>query len=181
MILPDDRQYLGPLFDEGWYAMRYARVLIGGSKPILHYLALGRSRGCKPNRAILPNVTPRDPTMFTLQDLHNEIKVVEDAGVFDAEWYAVRYGVPAAEALKHFLVEGAYEGLDPNPFFSSKTYFNNNQDIATAGTNPLWHYILYGSSEGRVATLMPHLLGSLDLDEYTWKRGLSSTRYQALR
>ena len=40
-------------------------------------------------------------------------------------------------------------GLDPNPYFDSDWYVSTNQDVATSGLDPLFHYASFGESEGR--------------------------------
>lgn len=172
VVLPDGRVYRGPRFDARWYAARYANRVACESDALPHYLSQGRLTGCKPNAAVLHNVTPRDPAAFTSEQFLSEIALIAESGVFDTAWYASRHAVPASGALPHYLVEGAYEGLDPNPFFSSRHYYDLHSDIGAAGVNPMWHYLASGCLEGRAGSIRPHLLGSLDFSETIWAKGL---------
>jgi len=51
--------------------------------------------------------------------------------------------------LTHFILHGANEFRNPNPFFDVKYYLNQNPDVACSNMNPLVHYIMNGHSEGR--------------------------------
>jgi hypothetical protein len=53
------------------------------------------------------------------------------------------------DPLEHFQTSGWREGRDPNQFFDTKFYLNQNPDVAAAGVNPLQHYETYGWKEGR--------------------------------
>ena len=54
----------------------------------------------------------------------------------------------------HFLLKGAYEGLQPHPLFDPGFYLRKYPDVADAGVNPWCHYLKYGKSELR----QPHPL-----------------------
>lgn len=89
--------------------------------------------------------------MSTLRD---EIRVLEESDLFDAEWYVRCYrdvillGMGAAE---HYLRIGASLGRDPGPGFSTRAYLRHNPDVGADGINPLVHYVLYGRGESRLA------------------------------
>ncbi|GAB0117043.1 glycosyltransferase [Acidisoma sp. 7E03] len=53
------------------------------------------------------------------------------------------------DPLHHYRHWGAFEGRDPNPFFSTSWYLLQNPDVLEAGINPLHHYVLFGQREGR--------------------------------
>ena len=168
----DEGAYLGPRFDKGWYAVRYRHQLGSNASPFEHYRHSGRLAGCKPNSAVIECIRARDPFSFTPDDLRNEMDLIEDAGVFDCAWYSMQYEMAEQDCLRHYLIEGAYEGLDPSPFFSSSSYYRANFEIAQAGTNALWHYILFGFKERRSAGLHARMVAALDFDESVWMRGL---------
>jgi GT2 family glycosyltransferase len=44
---------------------------------------------------------------------------------------------------------GARSGINPNAFFDVEWYIERHPDVGASGLNPLIHYILYGSGEGR--------------------------------
>jgi hypothetical protein len=71
---------------------------------------------------------------------------------FDAGWYLARYPDVAAagvDPVRHYLENGAAEGRDPGPRFSTSGYLARNADVAADGANPLLHYLRYGMQEGR--------------------------------
>ena len=73
-------------------------------------------------------------------------------GVFDPQWYLLRYPDIKASGMNpwwHFAMYGLYEGRAPHEGFDVAYYADNNQDIASAFTNPLLHYALWGYSENR--------------------------------
>ncbi|KGR95451.1 MULTISPECIES: glycoside hydrolase family 99-like domain-containing protein [unclassified Burkholderia] len=71
---------------------------------------------------------------------------------FDAGWYAIHY--PEIErsslsAVDHFILVGGAKGYSPGPMFCSNAYLRHNSDVATAGVNPLLHYLRFGARESR--------------------------------
>lgn len=83
-----------------------------------------------------------------------DIETVLGSKLFDARWYRQRHPVatagPAA-AAGHFLAHAHVPGHDPGPGFSMELYLQQNPDVASAGMNPLLHYLRHGRSEGRKA------------------------------
>ena len=47
------------------------------------------------------------------------------------------------------MPQGAKEGRDPGPLFSTRRYLQRFPDIAAASVNPLAHYELFGRAERR--------------------------------
>src|SRR5690625_3600798 len=78
------------------------------------------------------------------------------SGLFDAEYYCRQLEGRPDEAqgrsapLKHYLLAGGFEGLNPSPGFDSHWYLSAYPDVLAAGFNPLVHYVQYGLSEGRL-------------------------------
>lgn len=70
---------------------------------------------------------------------------------FDAIYYlANNPGATAgADPLQHYLNSGWKEGRNPNAYFNTNWYLNQNPDVRAAGMNPLQHYEDYGWKEGR--------------------------------
>lgn len=69
------------------------------------------------------------------------------AGLFDRRYYemqACRRFESDEEALDHYLVAGAPEGLDPSPYFDTRFYYD--QGFAVDGGNALLHYVEYAPS-----------------------------------
>lgn len=67
---------------------------------------------------------------------------------FDPLHYVETYGDAGDPAL-HYLLEGAAQGSDPGPFFSSRKYLARNPDVAAESINPLAHFEMFGRKEGR--------------------------------
>ncbi|WP_424361264.1 methyltransferase domain-containing protein [Methylocystis parvus] len=74
-----------------------------------------------------------------------------DSVFFDPAFYRETYGV--ADAATHYLLEGASQGFDPGPFFSTRQYLERNPDVAKTGVNPLAHFEIFGRAEGREPAL----------------------------
>lgn len=70
---------------------------------------------------------------------------------FDPAYYRETYGV--TDAATHYLLEGASQGFDPGPFFSTRQYLERNPDVAETGMNPLAHFEIFGRPEGREPAL----------------------------
>ncbi|MGU3329539.1 rhamnan synthesis F family protein [Methylobacterium mesophilicum] len=125
-----------PLFDGPWYLAKYPDVAAKSLNPLLHYLDNGRLEG----RLICLVATPELVARIAASEL------------FDAGWYreTQALNVPLDQAARHYLQEGAAHGLSPSPLFDGPWYLEDNPDVASAGLNPLLHYLDSGRSEGRV-------------------------------
>jgi glycosyltransferase involved in cell wall biosynthesis len=81
----------------------------------------------------------------------------EITGLFDAAFYRVirpsLAGLSDKKLLDHFMDEGWKAGIDPNPFFSVRSYLAHNADVAATEVNPFAHYTLHGRAEGRAVSL----------------------------
>jgi glycosyltransferase involved in cell wall biosynthesis len=53
------------------------------------------------------------------------------------------------DPLQHFVVYGGGEGRDPNPFFDSAWYLEQNPDVSASGESPLLHYLTVGAPQLR--------------------------------
>jgi hypothetical protein len=84
--------------------------------------------------------------------LRRQLAVVEESGMFDASWYLAQSPDAAqtqVEPVRHYLLFGAAEGLDPHPLFDTSWYLERYPDVGRAGLNPLVHYLVRGALEGR--------------------------------
>jgi glycosyltransferase involved in cell wall biosynthesis len=86
------------------------------------------------------------------QELRKDLDLITSSGLFDRGWYLSKN--PDVEQAKvnpliHYLYNGAFEGRDPGPNFSSTWYLSTYADVKKAGMNPLIHYLKYGRQEGR--------------------------------
>jgi O-antigen biosynthesis protein len=86
------------------------------------------------------------------KDVNEEIRLVLESGIFDAQYYVSSYAVQVAceaEAVTHYLTTGWKQDFDPSPHFCTEYYLKANDDVAAAGVNPLLHYLRDGRAEGR--------------------------------
>jgi SAM-dependent methyltransferase len=70
-------------------------------------------------------------------------------GIFDPEWYALRYPDVRKSGMNpfwHFVMYGVYEGRAPHGLFTEDNYKLLNPDISGCGA---MHYIIHGWREGR--------------------------------
>lgn len=79
-----------------------------------------------------------------------------DASKFDVEYYKKHYlnNGEKCNPITHYLTEGVKKGFNPNPFFDTKWYLNENPDVKNANMNPFIHYVEYGIYEGRLPKLL---------------------------
>lgn len=83
--------------------------------------------------------------------MDNEIESIENSGLFDKQWYLNRYpDVKEAglDPVRHFILYGAKEGMQPNSLFATKWYLSKHPEIAGTGINPLIHYTRFATVEG---------------------------------
>lgn len=87
------------------------------------------------------------------KSLRMNLKLVEESGLFDQNWYLSQYpDVAKAQVtpLEHYVRFGGFEGRYPNPDFDSGFYLAQYQDVVEAGLNPLVHFIKFGRAEQRL-------------------------------
>jgi Methyltransferase domain len=79
--------------------------------------------------------------------------LVAQSPLFDASHYLAQLPTGTADAARdparHYAHEGWWQGLDPGPLFSTSEYLERYSDVAADGMNPLVHFIVHGSVEGR--------------------------------
>jgi glycosyltransferase involved in cell wall biosynthesis len=85
--------------------------------------------------------------------LRKNLRRIKKSGLFDEEYYFQNntdVKKSGAEAARHYLVFGGFEGRNPSRLFNSSFYLKNYKDVKESGMNPLLHFILYGKEEGRL-------------------------------
>jgi glycosyltransferase involved in cell wall biosynthesis len=84
-------------------------------------------------------------------DLVRRMRLVEQSGLFEPEWYAARHGRRGAaqRLLRDYLSDGSARGLDPSPLFDAGWYVSRNPDVRDGAGHPLLHYLMTGGAEGR--------------------------------
>ncbi|MBT2321959.1 hypothetical protein J7E62_06280 [Variovorax paradoxus] len=84
--------------------------------------------------------------------LLNDVRVLRNTSQFDAGYYLATYpDVERAsfDPIKHYLLYGVGQGLNPSAAFSTVYYLERYPDVGKASANPLVHYIRFGQIEGR--------------------------------
>ncbi|WP_051334358.1 glycosyltransferase [Bradyrhizobium sp. Ai1a-2] len=108
--------------------------------------------GARLARRVARTVLRRKATQLGTDQESWARSTIEDAGVFDRQWYLRNYPDVAAakiDPLEHYVLYGAREGRNPNSRFDTKWYLRENFDVVMAGLNPLAHYVSSGAMEGR--------------------------------
>ncbi len=116
------------LFDEEFYRNTYELQEDTGVSLLMHYIEIGIRKGFHPNR------------------------------YFDPKWYLKQYPFIAVyqyPLLLHYHYIGWKKNMDPGPDFSTQGYLKTYPDVARAGIDPLSHFVLYGSKEGRMVNNNP--------------------------
>lgn len=148
------------LFDEEWYAQRYAPALVGVQDLLGHFFSKGARQGFWPNPLFDPvwyQESCADVARLKVNPLVHYLFYGASEGrrpvpLFDSAFYLAAYPDVAANGvnpLMHYLGFGASEMRDPHPLFSSHWYLATYRDVAMAGLNPLVHFIECGAYEGR--------------------------------
>lgn len=93
----------------------------------------------------------------TLNDLSSlslgdAMKIVEESGYFDKNWYLSEYSDvarnPKINPLSHFLRNGGRERRNPSNEFNTGFYLDKYSEILSPDINPLVHFILIGRASG---------------------------------
>lgn len=108
------------LFESAWYLATNQDVERSGMHPLLHYLRHGESEGRRPSPYF-------NPAYYGTQSTGSERTGTMLAAYLADEW----------------------KSYSPNEYFDTSFYLNCNDDVSSAGTPPLLHYILQGWREGR--------------------------------
>jgi hypothetical protein len=77
---------------------------------------------------------------------------IAKAHLFDARWYALQAPQAARsgmDPLRHYVVCGAAQGLDPHPLFDARWYLSQYPCDDQARGSPVLHYLRRGARENR--------------------------------
>jgi GT2 family glycosyltransferase len=128
-----------PLFDSEYYLNQNPDVRQSGIHPLLHFL----ESGCEEDRDFSPLFSARmfqkyytgsAPAENVLAFTRAETRIGTGwiNQWFDADYYRRRYSIPPeSDALSHFILVGAYEGLHPSQLFESLA--SNGAIVASGG------------------------------------------------
>jgi hypothetical protein len=148
------------LFDAAFYLHRYPDVAQGGRGALEHFCASGWREGRRPNGYFdcVWYAEAYGELIGEVNPLLDYILTGEQAGrrpsrEFDPESYRFHRGLATSDSpLRHLLREhakqdGANTALPED--FDPARYLEANPDVAAAGLDPAWHFLNFGSAEGR--------------------------------
>ncbi|GJD66304.1 glycoside hydrolase family 99-like domain-containing protein [Methylobacterium frigidaeris] len=146
------------LFDKDFYTRQYTDMAGKNIDPLDHFFKYGYREGRKPNFYFDTEWylnCNHDVAELGLNPLIHYSMYGEQEGrkpsiIFDPVWYKERHKLTNEQgALAHYLQRRSSGSVSPVPEFDMEFYLDRNQDIVTAGIDPVEHYISYGYREGR--------------------------------
>lgn len=82
-----------------------------------------------------------------------QLALIDESGLFDRSRYLAQLSwvarLIAWSPMLHYLRVGFRQGIQPSTRFNSEWYLKQHPDVATAGENPLLHFLECGVHEGR--------------------------------
>ncbi|WP_428927720.1 hypothetical protein [Marinibacterium sp. SX1] len=137
----------GPRFSLAGYLALHPDLAMRPRNPLEHFVLAGGS-------------TERTPVLRGWRGA-NDVPNLREASVeriklarpyFDVAFYAAQMpaDAPVADGPIHYIAEGADQGLDPHPAFSTRYYQDAHPDACQEGVNPFVHFIESGQYEGRL-------------------------------
>lgn len=79
-----------------------------------------------------------------LVSLEEEISLIADSILFDADWYRAQVPEPVENASAHYVTVGAALGLAPHPLFDPSWYLERNRSALVRYRSPLAHLLAGG-------------------------------------
>lgn len=147
------------LFQAEWYLKRYPDVAKSGLDPWDHFDRFGWAEGRLPNPCFDPkwylehnaDVAKAKTNPLAHYALYGERENRRPIGYLDVKWYRERYRseIRADGVLAHYLRHRSLNRYWPNAVFDPVYYINANADVASAGIDPLEHFLGPGWREGR--------------------------------
>lgn len=92
--------------------------------------------------------------------------IIRKSQCFDDSYYLRMHKDVAqskVDPLWHYVLSGASEQRDPNPFFNTTYYLEQYADVFVSGLNPFVHYLLHGEGEFRNPSPQFNVARYLDL------------------
>jgi len=101
-----------------------------------------------------PALSPETLSLIENSLLGKSIPINSESEIttlFDKEFYLKQISNinEIDDPLQHYLDIGGFQGYQPNAFFDSSYYLNNDPNLLSEKFNPLLHYIQYGKTENR--------------------------------
>lgn len=119
-----------PDFDIAWYSRRYLGLDFPSHVALRHFLALGEREGLAPNPSL------HAPTEELLAEL------------VDPGWYRSAYPEVAGDPVRDYFECGWRQGRDPNAWFATRWYVDQNPEAGEADQSPLHHFVRRGAFAG---------------------------------
>lgn len=165
-------------FDKKWYAENFLNEKDKNKDPIAHYLANSKLINVTPNKTFNPKVyymfnpdvfdSPYDAFYHYLikksklgeefdgkySDIYYQYETIKNSKLFDVSWYEKRFldgNFLEIDPIVHYLKNSKIKDIAPSMNFSSKCYYDDYQDVKNSPYDALFHYIMWGKSEGRYA------------------------------
>ncbi|QDH16337.1 glycoside hydrolase family 99-like domain-containing protein [Swingsia samuiensis] len=145
-----------PEFDPEFYLTVHADVAKAGVAPLEHYIVDGYKEKRSPNPYFNPHWYQQQAPHITDDLLLHYLTQGEQEGLwpiawFDPVWYRQTYDIPEGmSALAHYLLNRHRKGIYPLPAFEPDFYLKTYPDIASAGIDPVEHYMVQGFKEDRL-------------------------------
>ncbi|MEA2937265.1 MAG: hypothetical protein QOC56_769 [Alphaproteobacteria bacterium] len=139
-------------FEPGWFRARYR---VNGANAFLAYLGDRKLRLARPSPIFAPRWYARRHGLIRSPDnpfVHFLVNNGEHSPhpLVDIKFLREQSGSWCSNNIAlEFLVDPDKFRLKPHPLFDGNWYLDKNPDVASAGMNPLEHYLRYGSDEGR--------------------------------
>ncbi|PJK14915.1 hypothetical protein CO613_03555 [Lysobacteraceae bacterium NML07-0707] len=115
-------------FDAAWYRENY--MVDMGENPIFHYVNVGRAAG------------------YAQSQIESDKNEILNSGLFDSEYYIENYpDVAGVDPVEHFIRYGENEKRNPNRFFDTAFYVEQNRDELLPDESPLLHFAKKGWKE----------------------------------
>lgn len=150
-----------PFFDVCWYSSQYLRLRSPHAEALRHFLDSGCRTGAAPERALhhrevfeavaRTGAENRQRAVLRYQSAaRNDLRLMRD--LVPARWYRNRYAADIADdedAALHYHLRGWQCGFDPNPWFKTNWYLDQNPVLRKGHLSPLAHFVATGAAAGQ--------------------------------
>ncbi len=132
------------IFSGQLYLQEYSDVKAASINPLFHFLRKGKAE----NRLHFP-------VAFEFEkgaDHIHAMKVISTSGLFFENWYAHHHTdimICDMEPLVHYILYGAGENRNPNPFFNA-AWYRGEHYLTMQNQNPLVYYIEQGIKQNHI-------------------------------
>ena len=146
------------LFDWDFYLERNRDIRENRINPWRHFCAYGHRENRNPhplfNTAYYRKKHLNDAMDINplLHYLSNPGELLDTHPLFDASFYVSQLSESPNRrtVLEYFMRANQRDHKSPSPFFSSRHYLEQYDDVRASGINPLYHFLRYGLRENRI-------------------------------